>query len=135
MLRIDARQRPGMLGLCALASCLLVGCGSTEESRALFAARELVTLLGGELNGGAGERVAHRTSQPAKEPLREALSGEAEGAGETIVIEKSEREQTDFDVSGIPDGRELTYATVGNGIAGAPFAHKAASDLIMTGLS
>lgn len=39
--------------------------------------------------------------------------------GETIVIEKTDREQTDFDVAGIPDGRELSYRTVGNGIAGA----------------
>ena len=39
--------------------------------------------------------------------------------GETIVIEKTDQEQTDFDVSNVPDGRELSYATVGNGIAGA----------------
>ncbi len=39
--------------------------------------------------------------------------------GETIVIEKAEREQTDFDVADIPEGRELSYATVGNGVAGA----------------
>lgn len=39
--------------------------------------------------------------------------------GETIVIGKSEKEQTDFDVSEIPEGRELSYATVGNGVAGA----------------
>ena len=39
--------------------------------------------------------------------------------GETIVIEKSDQEQTDFDVVGVPEGRELSYATVGNGVAGA----------------
>jgi stage V sporulation protein SpoVS len=39
--------------------------------------------------------------------------------GETIVVGKSDREQTDFDVSGLPEGRELSYATVGNDIAGA----------------
>lgn len=39
--------------------------------------------------------------------------------GETIVIAKSDQEQTDFDVSGIPEGRELSFATIGNGIAGA----------------
>jgi len=39
--------------------------------------------------------------------------------GETITIGKSEQEQTDFDIIGIPEGRELSYATVGNGIAGA----------------
>tara|TARA_R110002049_G_scaffold25557_6_gene89660 strand:- start:8037 stop:9029 length:993 start_codon:yes stop_codon:yes gene_type:complete len=39
--------------------------------------------------------------------------------GETIVIEKTEQEQTDFVVRDIPEGRELSYATVGNGIAGA----------------
>jgi hypothetical protein len=38
---------------------------------------------------------------------------------ETITIEKTEKEQTDFDVSEVPEGRELSYATVGNGIAGA----------------
>ena len=43
----------------------------------------------------------------------------AHADGETIVIEKNEKEQTDFDVIGIPEGRELSYATVGNGIAGA----------------
>lgn len=39
--------------------------------------------------------------------------------GETIVIEKSDEEQTDFVVLDIPEGRELSYATVGNSIAGA----------------
>ena len=39
--------------------------------------------------------------------------------GEILTIEKSEQEQTDFDVVGIPEGRELSYATVGNGIAAA----------------
>lgn len=39
--------------------------------------------------------------------------------GETIVIAKDEEEQSDFDVLNIPKGRELRYATVGNGIAGA----------------
>lgn len=39
--------------------------------------------------------------------------------GETIAIEKSERAQTDFDVLGVPEDRELSYATVANGIAGA----------------
>ena len=39
--------------------------------------------------------------------------------GETIVIEKTEQEQADFVVRDIPEGRELGYATVGNGIAGA----------------
>jgi hypothetical protein len=39
--------------------------------------------------------------------------------GESIVVEKIEEEQTDFDVLDVPEGRELSYATVGNGIAGA----------------
>lgn len=39
--------------------------------------------------------------------------------GESIVIEKSEEAQTDFTVLGIPDGRELSYATVANSIGGA----------------
>jgi len=39
--------------------------------------------------------------------------------GETIVIEKTDEEQTDFVVRDVPEGRELSYATVGNGIAGA----------------
>lgn len=39
--------------------------------------------------------------------------------GETITIEKSTEELTDFSVRDIPEGRELSYATVGNGIAGA----------------
>lgn len=39
--------------------------------------------------------------------------------GETIVIEKTDEEQTDFAVLDVPDGRELSYATVGNGMAGA----------------
>lgn len=39
--------------------------------------------------------------------------------GETIVVEKTDQEQTDFDVVEIPEGRELSYATVANGIAGA----------------
>lgn len=39
--------------------------------------------------------------------------------GETLVVEKSERAQTDFDLVGIPPGRELSYPAVGNGVAGA----------------
>lgn len=39
--------------------------------------------------------------------------------GEKIVVEKSDREQDNFDVLGVPEGRELSYAAVGNGIAGA----------------
>ncbi|MGI9203832.1 MAG: DUF4340 domain-containing protein [Woeseiaceae bacterium] len=39
--------------------------------------------------------------------------------GETITIEKSEEAQTDFTVLGIPNGRELSYATAANGIGGA----------------
>lgn len=39
--------------------------------------------------------------------------------GDNIVIEKSAEDLTDFAVLGIPAGRELSYATVGNGVAGA----------------
>ncbi len=39
--------------------------------------------------------------------------------GETVRIEKTDRQQTDFAFPDIPEGRELSYATVGNGIAGA----------------
>lgn len=38
--------------------------------------------------------------------------------GEEIRISKESAESTDFDVTDIPDGRELSYATVANGIAG-----------------
>lgn len=38
--------------------------------------------------------------------------------GEEIRISKESAESTDFDVVDIPDGRELSYATVANGIAG-----------------
>ena len=40
----------------------------------------------------------------------------AHADGETIVIEKATVEQTDFDVLDVPEGRELSYPTVGNGI-------------------
>ena len=39
--------------------------------------------------------------------------------GETIHIGKAAEEDTNFTVSDVPDGRELSYSTVGNGIAGA----------------
>jgi hypothetical protein len=39
--------------------------------------------------------------------------------GEVIVIAKDTEEQTDFTVLDIPSGRELSYATVANGIGGA----------------
>lgn len=39
--------------------------------------------------------------------------------GEMIVIEKSEEAQTDFAVLDIPDGRELSHASVANSIGGA----------------
>ena len=39
--------------------------------------------------------------------------------GEVIAISKGAVEDTNFDVADIPDGRELTYTTVANGIGGA----------------
>ena len=39
--------------------------------------------------------------------------------GETIAVEKADAALTDFSVLDVPEGRELSYATVGNGIAGA----------------
>lgn len=39
--------------------------------------------------------------------------------GETIVVEKDTQEQSDFTVLDVPEGRELSYASVGNGIGGA----------------
>jgi len=39
--------------------------------------------------------------------------------GERIAIAKSSADDVDFTVSDIPDGRELSYPTVANGIAGA----------------
>jgi len=39
--------------------------------------------------------------------------------GEALRIYKDSAEQTDFDVADIPEGRELSYSTVANGIAGA----------------
>ena len=39
--------------------------------------------------------------------------------GETLRISKQAAEDTDFEVADIPDGRELSYSTVANGIAGA----------------
>lgn len=39
--------------------------------------------------------------------------------GETIVIEKDSQDQVDFSVRDVPVGRELSYASVGNGIGGA----------------
>ncbi len=39
--------------------------------------------------------------------------------GETIAIAKESEDQTDFSVLDIPEGRELSYATVANGIAAA----------------
>ncbi|MEO0998564.1 MAG: DUF4340 domain-containing protein, partial [Pseudomonadota bacterium] len=43
----------------------------------------------------------------------------AHADGETLVIEKTEQAQTDFDLVDVPQGRELSYPTVGNGVAGA----------------
>jgi hypothetical protein len=39
--------------------------------------------------------------------------------GETIAISKEAEEDTGFKVQDIPDGRELSYSTVANGIGGA----------------
>ena len=39
--------------------------------------------------------------------------------GEEIRINKASADAADFDVANIPDGRQLSYATVANGIAGA----------------
>jgi hypothetical protein len=39
--------------------------------------------------------------------------------GERIELAKGEEEQADYAAVNVPEGRELTYASVGNGIAGA----------------
>jgi hypothetical protein len=39
--------------------------------------------------------------------------------GESIRVEKSDETQSDFVIGDIPEGRELSYATIGNEIAGA----------------
>lgn len=39
--------------------------------------------------------------------------------GETLRVSKTSEEDTDFQVESVPAGRELTYASVGNGIGGA----------------
>lgn len=39
--------------------------------------------------------------------------------GELLVIEKAARDDSNFTVLDIPDSRELSYPTIGNGIAGA----------------
>ena len=39
--------------------------------------------------------------------------------GETIRVSKSAAEDANYEVADIPDGRELSYSTVANGIAGA----------------
>jgi len=39
--------------------------------------------------------------------------------GERISIDKPSAEETNFTVNDVPEGRELSYSTVGNGIAGA----------------
>lgn len=43
----------------------------------------------------------------------------AHGDGETLRVSKGARDATDFTVADIPDGRELSYPTVANGIGGA----------------
>jgi len=40
------------------------------------------------------------------------------GDEEPIIVEKASQELTDFSVRNVPQGRELSYPTVGNGIAG-----------------
>ena len=49
--------------------------------------------------------------------IRSAAISHADG--ETIVVNKDAEDLTDFTVLDVPEGRELSYATVGNGIAGA----------------
>ncbi len=39
--------------------------------------------------------------------------------GETIVLEKAAEDDSNFSIADIPENRELSYETVGNGIAGA----------------
>ncbi len=43
----------------------------------------------------------------------------AHADGETVIVEKSSPEQSDVTVVGVPEGRELSYPTVANGIVGA----------------
>jgi hypothetical protein len=65
------------------------------------------------------------TDLPADEVRRVTIT---HADGESVVIEKADAEQTDFTVKGIPEGRELQYDTIANGIGGA-LAGLAAEDV------
>ncbi len=52
-------------------------------------------------------------------PERVARVSISHADGESLVIEKSAQESTDFAVIDVPDGRELSYASVANGIGAA----------------
>jgi len=70
-----------------------------------------------DLPKDAGDWLAPDIVDISADKVKKVVISHADG--ETIVIEKTDRKQTDFNVSGIPKGRELSQATVGNTIASA----------------
>jgi hypothetical protein len=96
--------------------------GNTAQGRNRYAriAEEEPSYLvnqSAELPTDAGDWLAPNIIDISADKVKKVVISHADG--ETIVIEKADQEQTNFDVSGVPNGRELAQATVGNNIAGA----------------
>lgn len=70
-----------------------------------------------DLHDSADEWLADEIVDIASDRIRRVSIRHADG--ETITIEKGSQDDTNFSVADIPEGRELSYESVGNGIAGA----------------
>ena len=69
-----------------------------------------------DLPASAGDWLASDIVDLPSERIRRVTITHADG--ETISIEKDSEDQADFGVLDIPEGRELSYASIGNGIGG-----------------
>lgn len=70
-----------------------------------------------EIPAAAGDWVDGKLLDIPADRIRSVTITHADG--ETITVDKDDVEQTDFTVRDIPEGRELSYQSVGNGIGGA----------------
>ena len=91
--------------------------GSNRYVRLVDAAQSLLIDKNPELPADAGGWLDRSLLDIDGAAVRSVQISHADG--ERIRVEKSSEAQTDFDVIDIPDGRELSYTTVGNGIGSA----------------
>jgi len=104
----------------SLSYAVIIGDAHQGSNRYVRIAEEAQSLLidqNPELPDGIGGWLDDDLVDVDMTDVRSATIRHADG--ETIQVEKAAREDSGFDVPNIPEGRELSYPTVPNSIAGA----------------